>query len=189
MPAFDQVSIRAARMLLRPLTESDAEPLFAVYSDVRVSRYLSKPAWTSIEQAHESIARDREALPSGKYLRLGLVVDGVKGLVGECSFFNLVEQCRRAEVGYAMAFDSWGNGFMHEGLSALLTYGFNELNLNRVEADIDPRNRPSARSLERLGFRNEGRLRERWIVNGEVSDTDLYGLLKAEWHALRASDA
>jgi len=185
MPVFDQVSIRTARILLRPLIESDAASLFAVYSDGRVARYLSKPAWSCIDQAHESIARDREALAAGKYLRLGLVVDGIKGLVGECSFFNWVEQCRRAEMGYAMAFDFWGNGFMHEGLTALLTYGFDELNLNRVEADIDPRNRSSARSLERLGFSNEGHLRERWIVNGEVSDTDLYGLLRADWHVLR----
>ena len=172
-------------MWLRPLIEPDAESLYAVYSDARVARYLSKPAWTSMDQAHESIARDRDALAAGKYLRLGLVLDGMQGPVGECSLFNLVEQCRRAEVGYAMAFDFWGQGYMREGLTALLTYGFDDLNLNRVEADIDPRNRSSARSLERLGFRHEGHLRERWIVDGEVSDTDLYGLLKADWHACR----
>ena len=50
-----------------------------------------------------------------------------------------------------------------------------------MEADIDPRNHASARSLERLGFTREGLLRERWIVKGEVSDTALYGLLQREW--------
>jgi RimJ/RimL family protein N-acetyltransferase len=55
--------------------------------------------------------------------------------------------------------------------------------LNRVEADIDPRNHPSAKTLERLGFQKEGHLRERWIVNGEVSDTGLYGLLASDWRA------
>ena len=54
---------------------------------------------------------------------------------------------------------------------------------NRLEADIDPRNVASARSLVRLGFRQEGHLRERWVVNGEVSDTDLYGLLRIDWAA------
>ncbi len=70
---------------------------------------------------------------------------------------------------------------MDEALRGLLAYGFTELNLNRVEADIDPRNHASARSLERLGFTREGLLRERWIVDGEVSDTALYGLLRREW--------
>ncbi len=51
------------------------------------------------------------------------------------------------------------------------------------EADIDPRNAASAKSLERLGFIKEGHLRERWIVEGEVSDTDLYGLLRSEWRS------
>ena len=70
---------------------------------------------------------------------------------------------------------------MHEALVALLAFGFGELGLNRVEADIDPRNRASARSLERLGFRQEGHLRERWIVGSEVSDSALYGLLASDW--------
>ena len=70
---------------------------------------------------------------------------------------------------------------MSEALSCLIAYAFGELNLNRIEADIDPRNVPSAQILERLGFRREGHLRERWIVAGEVSDTALYGLLQREW--------
>jgi RimJ/RimL family protein N-acetyltransferase len=74
---------------------------------------------------------------------------------------------------------------MHEALTALLEFAFGDLDLNRVEADIDPRNVASARSLERLGFHKEGHLRERWIVDGEVSDSSLYGLLRSEW-TLRA---
>jgi len=62
-----------------------------------------------------------------------------------------------------------------------VTYAFNDLDLNRIEADVDPRNVASARSLVRMGFRKEGHLRERWIVSGEVSDSDLYGLLRIDW--------
>lgn len=53
--------------------------------------------------------------------------------------------------------------------------------MHRVEADIDPDNSASAKLLERLGFRLEGRLRERWIVAGVVSDSAMYGLLAREW--------
>jgi ribosomal-protein-alanine N-acetyltransferase len=70
---------------------------------------------------------------------------------------------------------------MHQALQALLRYAFQTLDLNRLEADIDPRNLASARTLERLGFQKEGHLRERWIVNNEISDTWLYGLLCQEW--------
>jgi len=70
---------------------------------------------------------------------------------------------------------------MHEALQELLEFGVGELDLNRIEADIDPRNSASARTLERLGFTKEGYLRERWIVGDEVSDTAIYGLLRREW--------
>lgn len=63
----------------------------------------------------------------------------------------------------------------------MLTYGFDVLQLARIEADIDLRNEPSCRLVERLGFRREGLLRERWHVNGEITDTALYGLLKREF--------
>jgi len=59
--------------------------------------------------------------------------------------------------------------------------------LNRIEADIDPRNPASAKTLECLGFQKEGLLRERWIVSDEVSDTAYYGLLRQEWQPLSNS--
>ncbi len=80
-----------------------------------------------------------------------------------------------------MASPAWGQGYMNEALSGLIDYAFAELNLNRIEADIDPRNESSRRVLERLKFVREGYLRERWIVGEEVSDTALYGLLQREW--------
>lgn len=70
-----------------------------------------------------------------------------------------------------------------EALQALLTYGFDTLGLNRVEADIDPRNTGSQRVLEKLGFRQEGYMPERWIVDGVTADTAFYGLLHSDWMA------
>jgi RimJ/RimL family protein N-acetyltransferase len=181
MVNFAQVTLRTPRLLMRPFRESDASDLFAVFSDARVARYLSKPAWLTIDKAHERIARDLKALPEREYLCLALErVDDGK-LIGECSLFKFFEQCRRAEVGYALAYEAWGSGFMKEALEALLEFGFAKLALNRVEADIDPRNVASAKSLERLGFMKEGHLRQRWIVEGEVSDSGLYGLLLEDW--------
>ena len=80
-----------------------------------------------------------------------------------------------------MAQHAWGKAFMDEALRALLNYGFTELKLNRVEADVDTRNEASKKTLERLGFSMEGYLRERWIVGDEISDSALYGLLHRDW--------
>jgi GNAT acetyltransferase-like protein/glutathione-dependent formaldehyde-activating enzyme len=88
-----------------------------------------------------------------------------------------------------LASRAWGCGYMYEALSALLDYGFTELNLNRVEADTDPRNERSTRLLARLQFFREGLFRERCIVDGEISDAAMYGLLRRDWAEHRRSEA
>ena len=90
---------------------------------------------------------------------------------------------RRAEVGYALARSAWGRGYVSEALAPLVAYAFDEMDLNRLDAVIDPRNTASAKVVSRLGFMHEGTLRERYIVRGEKTDSAIYGLLRREWEA------
>lgn len=181
MRPFDQLALHTSRLRLRPLRRADAPALFGIFSDSRVTRYLSRPPWSTIEQALERVAEDEQALPARRYVRLGIERTDGEELIGECSLFNFAESSRRAEIGYVLAQHAWRRGYMGEALASLLELGFEELGLNRVEADIDPDNIASARTLERLGFQQEGRLRERWIVAGEVTDSYIYGLLRRDW--------
>jgi RimJ/RimL family protein N-acetyltransferase len=183
MTNFADLHLSTPRLHLRPIGPADAQALYGIFSDPVVMRYWSTPPWASIEFAHEWIARDMQTMAAGEHLRLGIVERAGGALLGSCSLFHLAPTCRRAEVGYGLAQAAWGKGYVQEAVGALLRHGFAAMDLNRVEADIDPRNTASARSLERLGFRREGLLRERWIVAGEVSDSALYGLLRADWQA------
>lgn len=183
MPAFDPISIATQRLLLRPLVAADADALFAVFSDPEVMRYWSSQAWTGIGQADKYIAAAQDGLASGAALRLGIEVAASGQLVGQMALYSFDRQNRRCDVGYALGRAHWGKGYLGEALAAMLAYGFGALDLNRVEADIDPRNAASARALERLGFRHEGLMRERWIVGGEICDTAFYGLLRRDWQA------
>ena len=173
------------RLLLRPLEPGDAQALFAVFSDPAVMRYWSTVPWPDLDHAHRRIADDAAGPAAGEHVALGIVRRDDGRLIGRCTLFDRWPGCRRAQVGYGLAAPAWGQGFATEAVSALLDHGFDALDLNRVEADIDPRNAASARTLERLGFSREGLLRERWIVNGEISDSAIYGLLKREWAARR----
>lgn len=186
MPALDPVSLPTERLLLRPLVAADAGALFAVFSDPEVVRYWSSPAWTGIEQADKYIAGAQEALANGTALRLGIEVAASGRLIGQAALYSFDQQNRRCDVGYALGRPHWGQGYLGEALAALLAHGFGALDLNRVEADIDPRNAASAKALVRLGFGHEGLLRERWIVNGEICDTAFYGLLRSDWAARSA---
>lgn len=183
MAAFELTALATERLLLRRLAITDAAALHAVFSDPEVMRYWSSTPWSTPEQAHEYIADANAALASGAMLRLGIECAVTGQLIGQVALYSFDQQNRRCDVGYALGRAHWGQGYLSEALAAMLGHGFAALNLNRVEADIDPRNSASARVLERLGFRQEGLMRERWIVGGEICDTAFYGLLRRDWYA------
>jgi [ribosomal protein S5]-alanine N-acetyltransferase len=185
MPSFSTLTLQTARLDLRPLAPSDDEALLALKSDPVVMRYGSTPPWSEPQVAIDYIQRDLEGMAAGTHVQLAITRREDADLIGMCSFHLLDVQCRRAELGYSLVVSAWGRGYANEAVAALLDWGFGHLELNRVEADIDPRNAASARALERLGFTREGHLRERWIVAGEKSDSLIYGLLADEWKARR----
>ena len=185
MPTFSDVTLDTPRLLLRALAAPDADAVYAMRSDPAVQRYGSHPAWTDPRLAVDYIERNIEAMAAGTHAQFAAVRRDDAAVVGTVTLYGLDAQCRRAEVGYALLVSEWGKGYANEAVTALLDWGFEHLDLNRVEADIDPRNTPSARALERLGFVREGHLRERWIVAGEVCDSWIYGLLASEWKARR----
>jgi ribosomal-protein-alanine N-acetyltransferase len=178
---FKTTTFATERLLLRPLAPPDAADLFAVFSDPEVMRYWSSAPWEDIGQAERYIASAAQDLASGAMLRVGIVVAATGQLIGQLALHHFDVQNRRCEIGYALGRAHWGKGYMAEAMRALLGHAFAELALNRIEADVDPRNPASMRALERLGFVHEGLLRERWIVAGEICDTAFYGLLKSDW--------
>ena len=189
MADLTDITLQTARLVLRVPVLADADAIYAMRADPVVQRYGSHPPWTERQTALDWIDRNTRGMQAGEHAQFVIErrEDGI--VVGSCTLYGLDPQCRRAEVGYALALPEWGKGYANEAVGTMLDWGFDHLDLNRVEADIDPRNLPSARALERLGFTREGHLRERWIVGGEVSDSWLYGLLAREWRAARASRA
>ena len=181
MTPFEPTAITTKRLTLRFLNEADVPALYDMFSNPEVMRYWSWPLWTDRAQAQAMLVSTQEGYLTGSALQLGIERNDDHKLVGLCNLHYFDIPSRRAEIGYVLDRPYWGSGYMHEALQALLQYAFETLNLNRLEADIDPRNRASARTLERLGFQKEGHLRERWIVNDEISDTWIYGLLRREW--------
>jgi len=182
---LDDVVLTTSRLRLRTIDASETDALFALHADPVAMRYWSTPPWTERAVAARSIEDARRLRIAGSALRFGIEALDDRRLIGTCSIYNLQRTSRRADVGYLLARERWGRGFMREAFDAVLAHAFGALDLNRLEADIDPRNHASARLLERAGFRPEGYLRERWIVGDEVCDTALYGLLRRDWAAAK----
>ncbi|MFI9048054.1 GNAT family N-acetyltransferase [Streptomyces sp. NPDC053427] len=88
-------------------------------------------------------------------------------------------------MGYVVHPDHSGHGYATEASRALLKLGFEDLQLHRIQAELDGRNNASARLLERLGMRRESHLRENGSLGGEGSDEVIYAMPAREWQAQR----
>lgn len=174
-------TLAAPRVALRSLTESDADALFGIFSNPTVMRYWSTLPMSDIAQARELVADIQEGFRTRRLFQWGVVRLEDDRVIGTCTLFAINESQGRAEVGYALGHEFWGHGYMKEALTALVDFAFGTLGMRRLEADVDPRNAGSLHAVERLGFRREGILRERWMVNGELQDSVVLGLLSHEW--------
>lgn len=172
-----------ARLRLRPFGDADADRLFALHSSTHVMRYWDSAPWNERARAERFIAMCGQMAEEGTGARVAIdrVSDGA--FVGWCGLTQWDPGNRSASLGYVLDGAMWGHGYATEAAHALLRWAFDTLDLNRVQAEADTRNVASARVLEKLGFVREGTLREDCVVNGEVSDSWVFGLLRREWQS------
>ena len=174
-------ALHTARLRLRAFEDTDADAIFALQSNAHVLRYWDSPPWTEPARAEKFIAACRQMEQDGTGARLAVdrVSDGA--FIGWCTLSNWNPDYRSASLGFCFDDAVWGHGYATEAARALLRWAFDTLDLNRVQAEADTRNAACARVLEKLGFVREGTLREDCIVDGEVSDSWVYGLLRRDW--------
>ncbi|OWA10251.1 GNAT family N-acetyltransferase [Streptomyces sp. CS159] len=173
--------LRTDRLRLRPFTDADTDALFTLHSSTTVMRYWDSPPWTEPARAGRFLARCREMADDGTGVRVAVSRTGDGAFVGWCGLSEWTPVHRSASLGYCLDEAMWGHGYATEAARALLRWAFDTLDLNRVQAEADTRNDASARVLEKVGFVREGTLREDCVVNGEVSDSWVYGLLRRDW--------
>lgn len=179
--SLETPTLHTARLRLRPVDDRDADALFALHSDAHVLRYWDSPPWRERARAERFIAASRQMAEAGTGARLAVdrASDGV--FLGWCTLTRWDPDHRSASMGYCFGEAAWGHGYATEAARAVLRWAFDTLDLNRVQAETDTRNTASARVLEKLGFVREGTLREDCVVEGDVSDSWVYGLLRREW--------
>ena len=179
--SLPQKTLESARLRLRALRLDDADGYYAICSDPVAMRYSSHVPYTDRQQAVDKVASLVKLQAESASLALAITLRENDSYVGNVSLFSMDMKNFRCEVGYALLPSLQGKGYAAEALRLALAYAFDDLGLQRIEADIDPRNTASCKLVERVGFKQEGLLRSRWHVASEVCDTAFYGLLKDEF--------
>ena len=169
--------LETARLLLRKIVPSDAAALYAIFSDDEVTRYYDLGTMTDPADAETSVRRMAARHKHGQAIRWAIVRKQDRAFVGTCGF-HFQAAGFKAEIGYDLGREYWHQGYMSEALRAMLAYGFETLNLHRIEALVMPENEASAAVLRKLGFGEEGTLREYTFFKGHYHDLRLFSLLR-----------
>jgi [ribosomal protein S5]-alanine N-acetyltransferase len=177
--AFDKFPyLETDRLILREIQLTDAEAIFRILADPDVTKYQDIATATSIEQAKRLIALRAERLRADQGIRWAIATKIANRLIGSCGFSYKTPF--QAEIGYELAKANWGRGLMTEALSAMIDFGFQQAELNRLEAMVMLENKASMRVLEKLGFIEEGILRQYGFWQGQFHDLKLFSLLKGD---------
>ena len=184
MPLFP--TLETPRLKLRELTVEDAPAVLCIHGDAEAMRYFGTDPLQELSEAQKLIEKFsswRTAANPG--VRWGLEEKAAGTLVGTCGLFAWNREWRKCSTVFELNAQARGKGLMQEALCAALSWGFAEMQLNRIEAQIHPQNQPSLKLVERIGFRREGLLREvaRW--GEEFHDLLQLSLLRKEWSVRR----
>jgi len=174
-------NINTKRLFLREINLNDARTLFQYWSDDEVTKYLNIDSFINIGQALNMIRLLKSLFPRKEGIRWVIVRKEDNAVIGTCGFNSWVKKSSRGEIGYELGRTYWGNGYASEALSEIIEYGFNVMELNRIEAFTVPEAVRSINLLKKFGFKKEGILREYGYWNNQYWDENIYSLLKKDW--------
>ena len=168
------------RLRLRETRPEDAQAVLDVLSRPEVTRFYNLSPLTRLEEAQEIVARRAQGFALRQRIRWAIARREDDRVIGSCGYVHWVTASARAEIGYELSPDFQGQGLMHEALTAILAFGFDEMRLHRIEALVMPDNTPSRHLLSKFGFQEEGCLRHHGFWKGEFHDLLMLSLLTGE---------
>ncbi|MDQ0269323.1 GNAT family N-acetyltransferase [Cytobacillus purgationiresistens] len=173
--------LKTERLTLRNATINDSNDLFELYSSKAVVEYMPFTPFTSVEQAVNEMNWYQQIFDEQTGLRWMIQDRESKKVIGTCGYLNYERTNNRLEIGYDLSPEYWGRGLMPEAVKSIIQFGFSTMNLNKIEAKIEPANTASLRLMEKLGFQKEGLLRQHEFEKGRYIDLAVFSLLRSEY--------
>lgn len=173
--------LKTPRLILRELVTADASAMFDLYADREHMRWYGIDHFPDIAAAEDRIKKLSEMRLSPNPSTPWAIELLTGTFVGSCGLFAWNRNWRKCSVGYELTRAAQGNGYMQEALHAVISWGFREMAVNRIEAQVHPKNKRSIAVLTRLGFAEEGRLRQAAYWSNEYHDMLQFSVLNSEW--------
>jgi len=175
--------LETQRLILREIILDDANWYLDHFRIAEIVEGTAFPGPQDLDAARKEL--ERYILNPFKQktgFRWGITEKGTNKLIGSCGFYNWIRGgVDSAEIGYDLNPEFWGKGIMTEALEVIITFGFERMGLNRIQALIPSNNARSKKLVGRLGFKKQGVLRERSLFQGKYIDDVCFSLLRREW--------
>lgn len=178
--------LETERLVLRQIGMADRAAIFRIYSDPEVMRYSVGAQFQHIGEAERLIGEIKAQFERRASLQWGICLQDRGTVIGLCTLYNWQRvgvYAGSCSLAYEIARPYWKRGYANEVLRAIIQFGFEIMQLNRIEVNVisDVYSERSETLLRSLNFRLEGVLRERGYWNGEYHDLHHYALLRREW--------
>jgi ribosomal-protein-alanine N-acetyltransferase len=180
LPMNSFPELETGNLRLRELVPTDAEAVYRIYADDRVTRFYDLDTFDDVRQATELIRRQRARFQRGEGLRWGITQRENNVIIGTAGYV-FSQHNAQGGIGYDLARPYWRKGIMSEALLLVIHYGFSSLKLNRIQALVIPGNRASVGLLMKLGFQEEGLLRDYAFFKGRYNDLISFALLRRDY--------
>lgn len=167
--------------MLRLYTPNVADMVFHQFNDEEIAAFLGLNDTSSVLREREN-HRLGQTTYNKSFCYFHLLDKENLEVIGSCGYHTWYLQHARAEIGYSLFNDHFKQqGLMKEALLPILRYGFEVLNLQRIEAFIGLKNEASQRLVKHFGFQYEGKMREHYFKNENLEDSLVFSLLKREF--------
>ncbi|MCM2996163.1 GNAT family N-acetyltransferase [Paenibacillus cellulositrophicus] len=171
--------LETERFILRELRSEDAEAYYSYFSDHEVTKYWGYPGPKNIETASKTFTRFQNAFTRKEMITWGIATKDEDQIIGTCVLNDFVRGSM-VNLSYNLSRDYWGKGIMTEVLNTIIPFAFNELDMNRIQAKVMPDNHSSVGLLSKVGFVQEGLLRD-YIFGEFITDTLIFSMLKKDF--------
>jgi len=177
---FDTFPIlNSDRLSFIEIKQEHLTDLFKLFGDNNVTKYYNLKTFETEQDGQKFIDWYQKRFIEKLAIRWGIALKGNNNIIGTIGFNNFTQN-HRANIGYDLQTEYWNSGYVTEALKTIVDFGFKQLEINRIEAEVMIGNLASERVLDKLGFTKEGILRQWLYWNEKHYDMIMYSLLKID---------
>ena len=179
--------LETKKLVLRQFCAEDAEMMFANWaSDPEVNKYLTWPLHKSAKDSALVLEDWISHYNEPDYYHWGIELKETGELIGSIGPVAKKAEIKMLHMGYCISRKWWNKGITSEALAALITFFFEDIGINRIEAIHDPRNPNSGKVMTKCGMKYEGTMREADRNNKGICDAAMYAILRSDYFANKA---